>query len=63
MIIGVLVGAYAGGFFTSAARLRAALFTQLATVVVVPLLVVAFGIARLLLRRRRATQMLRDEEG
>jgi ABC-type uncharacterized transport system involved in gliding motility auxiliary subunit len=44
-----------------AARLRAALFTQLVVLVLVPLLVVAFGIARLLLRRRRA--MLRSEEG
>jgi ABC-2 type transport system permease protein len=45
------------------ARVRAALFTQLVALVIVPLLVVAFGIFRFLYRRRRATGMLREQEG
>jgi gliding-associated putative ABC transporter substrate-binding component GldG len=45
------------------ARVRAALFAQLVALVIVPLLVVAFGILRFLYRRRRATGMLREQEG
>ncbi len=43
------------------ARLQAALFTQVITVVIVPLLVIGFGIARFLLRRRKSAS--RVEEG
>ncbi|MBN1834320.1 MAG: GldG family protein [Spirochaetales bacterium] len=41
-------------------RLRSALFTQLFTLVFVPLVVVAFGVTRLVLRRRKST--VRGEE-
>jgi ABC-2 type transport system permease protein len=43
------------------ARLRAALFTQLFNLVIVPLLVIAYGILRLVYRRRKRT--LREQEG
>jgi ABC-type uncharacterized transport system involved in gliding motility auxiliary subunit len=42
------------------ARLRSALFTQLFNLVFVPLVVVAFGVTRLVLRRRKST--VRAEE-
>jgi len=43
------------------ARLRAAAFTQIFTLVVIPLLVVVFGVLRFILRRRRVA--LREQEG
>ena len=43
------------------ARLRAALFTQVFNLIVVPLAVVVFGILRLVFRRRRAA--IREQEG
>jgi ABC-type uncharacterized transport system involved in gliding motility auxiliary subunit len=43
------------------ARLRAALFTQVFNLIVVPLSVVVFGILRLVFRRRRAA--IREQEG
>ena len=42
------------------ARLRAAVFTQLFNLVLVPLAVVAFGVVRLVLRRRRSTARVEE---
>ena len=43
------------------ARLRAAMFTQIFNLIVIPLGVIIFGVIRLIIRRRRVT--LREQEG
>jgi ABC-type uncharacterized transport system involved in gliding motility auxiliary subunit len=43
------------------ARLRAAMFTQIINMVVIPLGVIVFGVVRLIIRRRKV--VLREQEG
>ena len=44
-----------------AARLRAAMFTQMFNLIAIPLLVVVFGVLRFILRRRKVA--VREQEG